>query len=307
MGRRLAREAPIDPEDDYVTDEYDERDDEYVDKDDLKGASEPRRGRSSDRGSSQRRTPRRDNSVDDSDEPRRERPRFRRADESGSSKPQGRHNSSRDRSRGDDDDRGSRKRSEGDRSVIGHGFGSYKEAAAKRKSGFARLEVPEGGKKRKLIKILESEPFAHYYVHWIEKRPYTCLGDECALCSIGDISKPVMLYNVVDIDEGLVKVWNLSKDPAKALEERYDQAKEDGKTIDDPNLYFAVSKKQDQNTKITHYKVDVIKARDVEEDFGFEPLDDEELDDYMDELYDDSVVFVSSAADLQRVADDLTD
>lgn len=294
MARRLIRdEVTEDDFDDYEADELDDEPCEEV---------PPRRAARDVERPSRRRV-----SREEPEEERPSRPRFRKAAES-DEKPARGH---RVRSADDSDSKPTRARSAPSRDVLGHGFSSYKAEAAKRSIGYKQLEIKEGGK-RKLIKFLQAEPITHYYEHWVpqangKKRPYVCLGDVCALCGIGDRSKPVLLWNVVDMDDGQVKVWKLSKDPAKKVEERFDEAVESKRTLDDFNLYYAVSKKKGDNN-FTAYKVDVIKYRDVEEDFpNIEPLDEEELDVLLEEAYDDSIVYIPSVADLQKVAEELSD
>lgn len=303
MARRLVR--------DEVDDDYDE--DPFDEDEETEEEEEPARR------VARRQSARRDEVVEDRPSRRRvsreepeedERPRrgFRKAAESDEKPARGR----RVRSIAEDDSKPSRGRSAPARDVLGHGFSSYKTEAAKRSIGYKRLEVPEGGRKRKLIKFLEAEPITHYYEHWVptengKKRPYVCLGDVCALCGRGDRAKPVILWNIVDLDDGLVKVWVMSKDPAKKVEERYDEAAEAGKTLDDFNVYYAVSKKKGDNN-FTSYKVDVVKRRDIEEDFPkLEPLDEDEINELELEEYDDSIVYIPSVADLQKVAEELDD
>lgn len=333
MARRLARDAAPDDFDDYADDEFvdedSDDDNEYYETrkgrvltrskatgeeswdDDDAPEEEPARRvarkQPTRRNAAEERPSRRSVSREEPEEEERPRRGFRKASES-DEKPS---RSRRVRSSEDEPKKPSRGRTAPARDILGHGFSSYKAEAAKRSVGYKSLDVPEGGRKRKLIKFLEAEPVAHFYEHWVptengKKRPYVCLGDVCALCGIGDRSKPVLMYNVVDMDDGLVKVWKMSKDPAKRVEERFDEALEAKKDLADFNTYYAVSKKKGENN-FTAYKVDVIKRRDVEEDFELEPLGESELEELLEEVYDDSIVYIPSVADLQKVAEDIRD
>lgn len=298
MARRLARDTKP-PEDDYGYDDDDAYDDEEPEE-------EVRPSRRSRREEPEERPSRRRAVARDEEEERPSRRRPRGSESDGDDRPRFRKASDRDR-----DEKPAKGRSERPEGVVGKGMSAYKAESAKRASGFRTLDVPEGGRKRKLIKFLQAEPIASFYQHWVlqangKRRPYTCLGDTCPLCGVGDRPKPCLLWNVVDLDDGLVKVWQMSKDPAKKVEERYDEAAEDGRKLDDPNYYYAVSKKKGDNSFIS-YKVDVVKERDVEEDFKLEPLDEDELDDLLEEAYDDSIVYIPSVRDLQAVAEDLED
>jgi hypothetical protein len=302
MARRLVRTG-TGSSDNMDIDYDDYEDDEF---DDDEGPFEEETLNRARREATQRPSRRRVSREEPAEE---ERPRrgFRKAAES-DEKPS---RSRRVRSAAEDDSKPSRGRSAPAKDVLGHGFKSYKTEAAKRSIGYKRLEVPEGGRKRKLIKFLQPEPITHYYEHWVprangKKRPYVCLGDVCAICGIGDRAKPVLLWNIVDMDDGLVKVWVLSKDPAKKVEECYDELADSDKTIDDFNSYFAVSKKKGDNNFIS-YKVEMKKRRDVEEDFDIEPLEEDEIEELLGEAYDDSIVYIPSVAELQAVAEELDD
>jgi hypothetical protein len=302
---KLTRDVP--PEDDYGVDyEEDAYDDgEYVDPDDLQGASEPARTSRRRSRQAEDESPRRSRRQADSGD---ERPRFRPAADSDSKRP----NRRRATSAREEAEKPSRGRSAPSKSPLGKGgFSGYKEAARKSSSGYDQFSVEEGVRKRKLIKFLQPEPITHFYQHWVpagngKNRPYVCLGESCPLCADGDRAKPVLLWNVVDMATGTVQVWVMSKDPAKKVEERYDEAEESGKTIDDFNTYYAVSKSKQANN-FTAYKVDLVKRRDVEEDWDIAPLEKDEIEDLLEEAYDDSIVYIPSLSDLQAVADALED
>src|SRR3984957_8257737 len=208
MGRRLAREASPTrrsrvgtgsaDNDDVDYDDYDDED-EVDDEEEDEVEERPTRRRSN--RTPEPETRRRRTSRAEPEE--KERPRFRKAS--------------------DRDEKPSRERPKRPEGVIGKVMSAYKAEAAKRSSGYRTLDVPEGGRKRKLIKFLEPEPFANIYQHWVlqangKRRPFVCLGEDCPLCGVGDVAKPMLLWNVVDMEDGLVKVWQMSKDPSKRVE-----------------------------------------------------------------------------------------
>lgn len=133
-----------------------------------------------------------------------------------------------------------------------------------------------------LIKFLEDSPFASIFQHWIVtasgRRPYTCLEtNDCPLCDIGDRSKSVDYFNVIqmtgeDITDPVLKVWYASPDPSKAIQERARNKRTS--PINKDGLYFAISKVKGTNG-ITSYNVDPVREDELG-DFGVNPLTDED-------------------------------
>lgn len=197
------------------------------------------------------------------------------------------------------------KASGGNRAAVGKGFAAYKKVTRERSQDFNRLEVDDTPQ---LIKFAEPEPFAFFYRHWVQtdagKRPYVCLGDECPLCDVGDEAKPVMMFNVITVADASLRVWEASKDPARQIQKRYDDAA--SSPLDREDLYFAVSKEKKKNN-FFEFTVEKVKARDLEEDYDTEPLTAEEIDEATKKLFDDTVVRVPTKADLREVVKSLED
>ena len=174
----------------------------------------------------------------------------------------------------------------GHRSAVGTtGWAGYKKAKAERSEKYPRLEVDKTS--GKILKFAEPEPFAFIYRHWVAKRPYTCVNDPenevlCPLCDAGDRAKPVVFYNVIDLEDSTLKVWEMTADPTRKVQKHYDllAEMEPPRTLDDPGYYFAVSKEQ-KDRSAWEYTVDRMKARDLQEDYSTEPLGDDEFDEAM--------------------------
>lgn len=195
--------------------------------------------------------------------------------------------------------------SSGPRAGIGKGgWAGYKAAKAERTEKYPRFEVDKTG--RKIFRFAEAEPFAFIYRHWVDKRPYTCPGESCPLCEAGDRAKPVVFYNVIDLADSTMKVWEMSSDPTRRVQAHYDELAELEKTLDDPGFYFVVSKQQ-KDRSAWEYTVVRVKTRDLDEDYRVEPLTDAEIAAAMENLHDDSIIWVSSREDLISAVEKLED
>lgn len=195
--------------------------------------------------------------------------------------------------------------SSGPRAGVGTGgWAAYKKVKADRSEKYPRFEVDKTG--RKIFRFAEAEPFAFIYRHWVDKRPFTCIGDECPLCEAGDRPKPVVFYNVIDLEEAKMMVWEMSADPTRKVQNHYDELADLEKTLDDPGFYFVVSKAQKDRSS-WEYTVVRVKTRDLEEDYRTEPLDADEIAAAMEHLYDESIIWVSSKDDLREAVEKLKD
>ena|SRR5579862_1358481 len=168
-----------------------------------------------------------------------------------------------------------------------------------------RLDVPGDGEEV-LIKFLDDEPFASYFVHWIMtdngRRPYTCAGfDTCPLCARGDRAKSQDMLNVITIsaDEPKLVVWQASADPAEAIEDMANGKRTS--PINKPGLYFAVSKKKGSNGFFS-YTLLPVKDSDLEEEWGAKPLSEQQIADFNKKKYDSSVVRVHTVSELQEAS-----
>jgi hypothetical protein len=195
-----------------------------------------------------------------------------------------------------------------ERGTVAKGWGGYKKNK-KESGGFPDdFKVPENDEV--LIKFLESEPFASYRQHWLKelnRKSYVCLGEDCPLCDeLGDSpNATVVLFNVLDLtdpDNPEVKVWKATSNPTSEIERRAESSKTS--PIDRPDLYFVVSKDKQKNGFFA-YSVDPVKARDLEEDFDMAPFTEAELDEFLEKLYDESVVKLDSRRELRDIARDL--
>lgn len=187
------------------------------------------------------------------------------------------------------------------------GWAAYRAAKSQRTEKYPRLEVDRDPV---VVKFTEAEPFAHIWRHWVSKIPYTCIGEDCPLCEIGHRARSVVFYNVITVDDCVLRVWELSSDPVRKVQKHYDKLAETDKTLDDPGLYFVVSKARKDNG-FFEYDVDKVPARDLSDECGIEPLEDSEIEEAVRNhgkgLFTDEVIQVNTKADLREAVEKVDD
>lgn len=172
------------------------------------------------------------------------------------------------------------------------GWGGYHKTASQLGDANVYLKVDE---EKKIIIILDEAPFDFYNCHWVDQitegsKSVTCWdsllddNDEptmppCPLCAAGDKpSKVSAFFNVISLENPAIpslKVWEMGKQAADQLADY----SEDPKTspINKDGLYFEVSKVK--SGKRIEFRVKSVKARDLEEDYGIQPLSEETISD----------------------------
>lgn len=157
-----------------------------------------------------------------------------------------------------------------------------------------------------VIKFLEDEPFASFRQHWIErsgKKSWTCGEVDCALCGVGDRPQGKYLFNILLLSDGepTNKVWVAGSRIFSMLE----GYAEDKKTGPLTKGYYTV-KKTGEKTNV-QFNVNPIKERDLLEDEGIEPLDEDLLEKYASKCWDDTVVQIHTPKQLRDIARELSD
>lgn len=261
----------------------------------------PRRGRSrrssrEDEESPRRSSDRRSRSDDDDERPRRGRSAGRSRSDDEDERP---------RRRGRDEDADRPKRDRGSSTRVGRGWGSVD----KMKGGgdfTNHWQVPE---KPTLIKFLEPEPFTVFAEHFIEdlpkgnKKSFICLGDDCPLCDdLGDRPNEYAGFNILDLsdpDNPKVVYLRASRGLAKDIQVYAEDKR--SKPINRWDVYFALHRKRESGAR---YKLEFVRARDVEDDYEFEPFDEVELEEFeSDFINEDQVVFVDTRKRLKEIVD----
>lgn len=156
-----------------------------------------------------------------------------------------------------------------------------------------------------LVKFIGDAPFAVYKQHWVEglrstgKKSFICLGKGCPLCTVGESASKKWAFNValIDPDEPEMKALIAG---SRLFDDIADEHDKNG-GIDQG--YYALSKSGKKQS--TTYKVNLVKERDLQEDWGISPDDAEDclvgLVPYTSEQYK-----APSRSYLQEIADELT-
>ena len=164
-----------------------------------------------------------------------------------------------------------------------------------------------------LLKFLDDEPFATWGVHWLTmprgRRPYVCLGAGCPLCDkLGDDPKAMAAFNVLvpgeDADPKLM-VWAASPEPTSKIE-----AKAKARTGPLTKHYYAVSKlrKGGKKNGPTETVIDVVRERDMRDEWGIKPLSESVLEKLEKKMYtEDKYLKRASKQELRAVAREAQD
>lgn len=163
---------------------------------------------------------------------------------------------------------------------------------------------------QQLGKFLEDEPFATYGEHGLYKelskgqRVWVCLKPkDCPISDLGFKARPVALWNfLVMPEEGDPKVVVLKAGP---LLEKAIEAKSALKTGPMSKEYYALSQTEGENDGPPVYSVEVVRERDLEEDWQEKPFTDRELAEYRETMFDESYVVFPKVSDLREVAKQL--
>jgi hypothetical protein len=164
-----------------------------------------------------------------------------------------------------------------------------------------RYEAPQQGEG--LVMFLEDGPYATYGQHWPDwitkgKRNFVCLTPDCPLCDVGDKPSQVACFNVLDLggDEPILTSFQVGITVCQAIMSYADDPKQGL-----ANRYYAVSTSGQRQQK--RINVRPVKQRDLEEDFQFTALTDDEVEAFADKLWDESSVDETSRRDLVEIAD----
>lgn len=194
--------------------------------------------------------------------------------------------------------------------VVRQGWSGYRETKAK-SGAYADFLTLQDGQDPVLLKFLEKEPFASYRQHWIEglkstkKRSWVCVEDDCPLCDAGDDPGFRIAFNVLVVSEGkpINKVWEVGPSLAEQIEGKA----KDKRTgpLDRHDIYFAAHRTGKKSK--TRYNIDAVKARDLEDDWEMQPLDEAVVERYKKKMFDRKVVRVPKREKLKEIAAELQD
>lgn len=187
--------------------------------------------------------------------------------------------------------------------VVGRGWAAGKAKRAKTATFPDRFSP--SSEEDTLIKFLEDEPYAVYNQHWIErpgKKSFVCLEVDCPLCDIGDSPTHYELFNVVVLSRTPeVMSWEM-RPRLQDQVAKFATSKKDGPLT---RHYWAVGK-SGTKSKVS-YNFQVVKERDLEDDWGIAPLGEREVEKYRAQGWDSSSVRVSTRRELLDVCEEIND
>lgn len=192
------------------------------------------------------------------------------------------------------------------------GWGGMKSTLAEG-GGFMRPIKFADGEDPIVVKFLDAEPFDSFRSHWIEKtgrKSYRHLtGEVCPLCDpFGDQpSATAVCFNVVSFEDPAKPVFayvQAGARLARKLEAIAGDRRFEG--LNDPRLYVAVSA-TGKGTN-TEYQAEIIKVRDLEDDWDITPLDDAAIAAYREKAYPigSSVEEMPTEEELRELVRELT-
>jgi hypothetical protein len=152
-----------------------------------------------------------------------------------------------------------------------------------------------------LVKFIGDGPFKVYRQHWIErqgKKSFVCLEDDCPLCEIlGDEPRNKFSFTVAILSEGAPEIRVLTASPT--LFRQLKAAHEDARK-GPLNKHFWALSRTGTGPKTT-YIIDMVRARDLEEEWDLNPVAlDEALEEF--EALPESTIYVTPHAELVDIA-----
>jgi hypothetical protein len=209
----------------------------------------------------------------------------------------------RSRSRDDEDEDGADEEPQSTRRAQ-RGFDAFRKAK-KVYGGFDDFRLSE---EEVLSKFLEDEPFAVYGEHSLfdelkeGQRIWNCLKpeDPCAICSTGHKPRPIALWNVVIIpEEGKPELVVLKAGPKL---EKYIEKKAALKSGPMSKEYYSLSQTDPNEKGPVDYAVEVVRERELKDDWKTEPFSDEELEEFEEAMHDESYVKYPTVQQVKDVA-----
>lgn len=170
-------------------------------------------------------------------------------------------------------------------------------------------------KDSQVIKLLEGKPYASFRRHWIDrmgigKRAYVCLqsiGRDCPLCDIADKPGAVTAFNIAvlsDDGQAQLKSWDCGVKITQQLK-TYNADPKIG-PLEKRSLYFLVSKTEATQRQQVTTLVNPVRERDLMEDYGIPPLDDEQIARLLEKCYTVDIITMTPRHELEEIAAEIT-
>jgi hypothetical protein len=157
-----------------------------------------------------------------------------------------------------------------------------------------------------IIKFLEAAPYAAYRQHWMERtgqKSFTCIAnlDErgCPLCESGNKPSNKFAFNVILLTQGEDPVLR-SYEVGSRVIDQLKNFNDDPRQGPLPKHYWAVSRSGKGATTATNHQL--VKARDLEEEWGVQDLSEDDLGKFLRSAYTDEIVPIPSRKELLAIA-----
>ena len=166
-----------------------------------------------------------------------------------------------------------------------------------------RLKVSE---EVQVIKFLDDEPYAAWHQHCVERegrKSYICLRDleerGCPLCETGNRPSQRIAFNIALLGTGVKPVVRSFEVGPRVVDQlrNLNKAPQTGPLT---KHYWAVSRTGKGAT--TAYNLQAIRARDLQEEWKIDEIDEALMSQLREDRYDASIMKVPAYADLLSVA-----
>lgn len=188
--------------------------------------------------------------------------------------------------------------------VIQRGWGSAEKVKSADSPFAQNLKVSEN---EQLVKFLEDDPYVSYRQHWINERQgqksFVCISDlhedGCPLCDAGHRPSSRFAFNVALMNPGEDPILRSYEFGSRVI----DQLKnfhQNPKTGPLTKHYWAISRTGKKgSTQVSHQ---VVKERDLEEEWECAPITDKELADLRKSAYTSDILFIPTRKSLLEIA-----
>jgi hypothetical protein len=159
-----------------------------------------------------------------------------------------------------------------------------------------------------VIKVLDNAPYDNFVCHWIDEiqegsKSIRCWGNaDCPLCRFGDKPKKFSVcFNVITLEDPehpALKIWEAGVKIARQLKD-ISLDKKRG-PLNRSDLYFTIYKTQ-KTQKNTEYHLERIKDRDLQDEYGIDPLTDEQLERFFKERTVEPTKLALSAQEMREI------
>jgi hypothetical protein len=166
-----------------------------------------------------------------------------------------------------------------------------------------RLKV---GEDVQIIKFIDDEPYAAWHQHWIERdgqKSFVCIREleerGCPICELGNRPSQRVAFNVALLSTGSTPTLRSLEIGPRVVDQlrNLNKAPQTGPLT---KHYWAISRTGKGAT--TSYNLQVIRERDIAEEWKIEPISETVFSKIKEEKYDSSIIKVPTYSELLAIA-----